>query len=426
MFLLAGDLRSTTTRNPNQSRSNDMAVNSKEGQNLTTKNLETKAQSTRRNEAMVEKPVKPDSEPDKGRSDTKEQSSQGQDEEDQTNLEANHRTEAHSTFDPSGHPRHPNKTDRKRTTLEHASDENKAGLIDAHNLFEPSYLSRTLPLKVDTTCYEYETGPDSPNNQGPKSYSAVVKSKNEEHSPEATTRTIPVKLTSLTKAAGIDGPKDVNQGINKPTLSKVAPKESIKEASGKRDQGPSLSRPPPGFPPPPPKNWGQSPEIRLTVLNSRQRGRSEDGAAGLASVVGFPDGRGFRHREGSGMTRGGPLATRGKGASRGRFDQRWKGGSDELHHPIQNWQGRPMTGTAANWRQGTDTKLQDDRNKLPYRESRLGNRTDGASNVSYGGGFSQTKTEPLRPFGEGGPKACFNCGSKDHFTCHDRSKMFFD
>lgn len=387
----------------------------------TIKNLETKEQSTRRNETTVEKTVKPDKQDDKVISDAEEQPSKSQAEQDKINHETASRTETHSTFDPiASYQRYPSKTDRKKPTLEHsASDETKAGLIDAHNLFEPSYLSRTLPLKVDTTCYEYETGPpDSPNNQGPKSYSAVVKSKNEEHSPEATgTKTMPVKLTSLTKATGSDGPKDVNQGTNKPTLSKVAPKESIKETTGKRDQGSSSSRPPSGFPPPPPQNWGQSPEIRLTVLNSRQRGRSEDGA----SVAGVPDGRGFR----GGMARGGLLSTRGKAAPRGRVEQRWKGGSDELHHPAQNWQGRSVTGTPSNWRQGTDTRLQDDsRNKLPY--NRLGNRAEGASNLSYGGGFSQNKPEPIRPFGEGGPKACFNCGSKDHFTCHDRSKMFFD
>ncbi|XP_031570400.1 uncharacterized protein LOC116304762 [Actinia tenebrosa] len=439
MYLEKGDLRPATTRNPNQNRSNDMAINSKVPSSLGGQNLEAKEQSTRRNEATLEKSFKPDNEPDKGRSvslrdNTEEQLSTKQNEEDNANQEDYNRTanEEDSTFDPIEHsyspnnPSHPNKTDRKRTTLEQTSEDNKAGLIDAHNLFEPSYLSRTLPLKVDTTCYEYEAGPDSPNNQGPKSYSAVVKSKNEEHSPEATTNAIPVKLTSLTRTAVSDGPKDANKGNNKPTFSKVAPKDSIKETSGKRDQGSSLSRPPPGFPPPPPQNWGQSPEIRLTVLNSKQRGRSENGGVGLSSsVIGTPDGRGFRSREGSTMTRSGPLPTRGGGASRGRLDQRWKGGSDDAHPTNQNWQGRSMTGATSNWRQRIDDQ-NNPRNKLPYRESRFMNKTEGATNISCGGGFSQNKTETLRPFGEGGPKACFNCGSKDHFTCHDRSKMFFD
>jgi hypothetical protein len=107
-----------------------------------------------------------------------------------------------------------------------------------------------------------------------------------------------------------------------------------------------------------------------------------------------------------------------------------------MHSGNQSWQGRPMAG-ASNWRQKREVKPQDEqnntRNRLPHREGGFGNtttserKTDNASDMRYGGGFTQNTTEPpIRPFGVGGPKACFNCGSKDHFTCNDRSKMFFE
>jgi len=164
----------------------------------------------------------------------------------------------------------------ERPTLDTSNEENKSSIIDAHNLFEPPYLSRPPPLRVDISAFDYDPEQDSPTNQGPMSYSAVLKVKNEESSPEAQSRSIPVKLTSLTKTS--ESVKD--QITNKHQLAKNAAKEMIKESSGSRRDQTSGPRPPPGLPPLPPQNCGQSPEIRLTVLQNAKRGKVEDASMG--------------------------------------------------------------------------------------------------------------------------------------------------
>lgn len=245
-------------------------------------------------------------------------------------------------------------------------EETKGNIIDAHNLFEPSYLSRPPPLRVEPVSYEYEPEQESPGNDGPMSYSAVLKAKNEEPFPEPPSKTMSVKLTSLTKTTASD---NLNSQ-NKQTLGKVASKETGKDT--RQIQGP---RPPPGLPPLPPQNWGQSTELRLTVLpNARQR-KPEDNTSMEQEV--------WQGRLGFDSP---PRPSFGRGsAPRGRQDS-----------------GRGMSRGNNEW-PGTSEPV-------AWRRMDLGGR--GEERVA-------------RPFGPGGQKACFTCGSREHKSCNDRSKLFF-
>lgn len=254
------------------------------------------------------------------------------------------------------------------------NEENKGAIRDAHNLFEPSYLSRPPPLRLDPAAFEYEPEQESPNQDGPMSYSAVLKAKNEDSFPEPPNRSMAVKLTALTKA---------NTGENIPVqskqqLSKTASKETNKDTgTSRREPG---SRPPPGLPPLPPQNWGQTPELRLTVLPNARRGKPEDAAMS-------PETEAWRGRQGFGSP---PRASGGRGgvSPRGRQDR--SRGTSQANN---KWQSRePLS-----WRQ-----VLNDYRKGPREE------------------------QVVRPFGPGGQKACFTCGSKEHMSCNDRSKLFFD
>ncbi|XP_032230619.2 uncharacterized protein LOC5506343 isoform X2 [Nematostella vectensis] len=340
----------------------------------------------------------------------------------------------------------------RRFSSGHSADEGKQHvIIDSHNTFEPSYLSRTPPLRVDTTAFDFDLGPVSPSAQNQLTYSAVVKAKNEEASPEAASKTVPVKLTALTRG------NETNKDVSPKTVSGKGLEES-KDGTGKRDQSRSLPRPPPGFPPLPPQTWAQGQgkgELRLTVLNStKPRGKcEEDGAEGESAPwcgkLGS-DQEESKEREHVGPSRGGYRGGRG-GMSRGYQDNKSWGEPGHVQ-PQGAWSDR-CTGPTRVSRERADRQEERPRETTTSRggfggfgrpersrtqqehssykggfgipsDSQTFSRT--SSSQGYGGGFYDEAPSKLQPFGQRGPKACYICGSPEHLHCDDRTKLFID